>query len=62
MKKVHEVKNEAGNVVVKVHYNAEFQEYRCRPYIQGKAREEGDYFTSDLQDAKATASSLVKSY
>ena len=62
MKKVHEAVNAAGDVVVKVHYNPEFQEFRARPYVNGKAVESGDYFTNDAQDAKNTADSMAKSW
>lgn len=62
-KKVHEVTE--GNRTVKVHSLPETNEYRARLYIDGKAYEPADYFSSgrtpdDLVDAIATADMMVK--
>lgn len=47
------------NVVVKVVYDPDFDEYQVKLYTDGKLDDLATYFTSDLADAKGTADHML---
>ena len=49
-----------GERVVRVEYNHNVEEYRCRLFVYGEPRPQADYFTSDRDDAIGTAKRMVK--
>lgn len=48
-----------GERIVRIGRDAETGEYRCRLSAYGTDKPEADYFTDDLDDAKATARSMA---
>lgn len=58
MKKIHHATR--GPVAVKVHYSAEWREYRARLYYHGQAIPALDYFTQDREDATDTAHKILQ--
>ena len=54
MRKVYEASD--GDCTVKVHYSSEWNEYRVRLYVRGKAYPDSDNF----QDYKCSAISTAK--
>lgn len=58
MKKVAEGSFE--NISYKVFRNTEYNEYVTKYYVDGKKYDDGDYFTSDKQDAINTGESEIR--
>lgn len=48
------------NITYKVFRNTEYDEYTTKYYVDGKKYEDGDYFTSEKQDAIDTGEAEVK--
>lgn len=49
-----------GERIVVVKQDSETQEYRARLFTYGQPHKDADYFTEDLDDAKATAERMLK--
>lgn len=58
MKKVYETAY--GRNRVTVHWNREWEEYRVRTYVDGRANDAADYFDSDKESAIAHADHVVR--
>lgn len=57
MRKVTEIS--AGRFTAKIHYHAEYREYRIRIYENGIAQPDGDAFETDEQAARDTAQFIL---
>ena len=58
MKKVYETAH--GRNRVTVHFNRDWEEYRVRTYVDGRAWEDADYFDGDKDSAIAHADHVVR--
>ncbi len=61
-RKVKEVPNiqVKFGVILKLQYNADYEEFRVMPLIKGKHDEQRTYYTDDKKDAIETMMSMVK--
>ena len=48
-----------GRVIVRVTFDKEWQEYRCRITVDGQTNAAADYFTDDAEDAQDTAHAMA---
>lgn len=59
MRKINQFKSADSLTIVKVYFDSDWGEYRCRLFVQGVENTDSEYFTDDKNDAIDTAQAMV---